>query len=168
MWCCVSFVNRFIVAFCCSLWTSCKRTGLQSSCASNHRKLVDKVVCLVVGRHGRRVSDAIAIFHIILTILYGHSLYYLLPFVSRLRISCTESSVRTAHFLFPAYTCIHRLHCTLDRYLPYVYVVMNLVSVHGSKCVILVILVIKLLIFINMNNNRGVWMIEVWIIKVGL
>ena len=40
MWHCRSFVDRFIIAFCCSLWTSCRRTGLQSSCAYSHRKLV--------------------------------------------------------------------------------------------------------------------------------
>ena len=65
---CISFVDRFIAVFYCSLWTSCQRTGLQSSCASKHRKLVDKVVCLAVGRHRRHVSDAIVVFHIILTI----------------------------------------------------------------------------------------------------
>ena len=55
---CVSFVDRFIAAFCCSLWASCRWTRSQSSCASNHHKLVDKAVCLVVGRHGRCISDA--------------------------------------------------------------------------------------------------------------
>ena len=50
---CVSSVHRYIAAFCCSLLTSCRRTGSQSSCAPNHRKLVDKAACLAVGRQGR-------------------------------------------------------------------------------------------------------------------
>ena len=139
---CVSFVDRFIAAFCCSLWTSCRRTGSQSSCASNHRKLVDKAACLVVGRHGRRASDAIVVLHIVFTMWYGHSLYYLLPFVSCSRISRLESSVRTARLLFPAY--IRYVHCTLDRYLPCVYVTMNSVSAHGSKCMLFLLLNINI------------------------
>ena len=146
-WHCVSFVDRFIAAFCCSLWTGCRRTGSQSSCASNHRKLVDKAVCLAVGRHGRRVSDAIVVFHIVLTIWEGHSLYYLLPFVNRLRISRLESSVRTACFLFPAY------------YTPFTLYARSLLTMRTcydefsqrARKQLYVILVIKLLIFIIMT-----------------
>ena len=57
----------YIATFCCSLWTNCREMGSHSACASSHRKLVDKAVCLSVGRHGRCVSDAIIIFHIVLT-----------------------------------------------------------------------------------------------------
>ena len=67
-WHCVSFVDRLIAVFCCNLWTSCRRTRSQSSCASSHRKLVDNAVCLAVEMHGRSISDAIVVFHIILTI----------------------------------------------------------------------------------------------------
>ena len=67
-WRCITFVDHRIAVLCCSLWTSCQETGLQSFCASNHRKLVNKAVCLAVGRHGRRDSDAIVMFHIALTI----------------------------------------------------------------------------------------------------
>ena len=94
------FVDPFIAAFCCSLWTSCRQTGLQSTCASNHRKHVDKNICLAVGRHGRHVSDAIVVFHIVLIIWQRHSLSYPLPFVSSSRIFHLESSIRTACFLF--------------------------------------------------------------------
>ena len=75
----------------------------------------------------------------------SQSLLYLLTFVSRSRISCLESSVRTACFLFLAY--IRHLHCTLNRYLPcvYMYVMINSFSVHG-----------------------GLWIIEARIIEVGL
>ena len=114
-WRCISFVHRFNATFCCSLWTSCRQMGTQSYCASSHCKckFVDKAVLLAVGRHGRRVSDAIVIFHIVLTIWQGHSLYYFLSFASHLRISHLESSIRTACFPFPAYIC--HLHCTLNR-----------------------------------------------------
>ena len=65
---CVSFVHRFIAVFCCSLWTSCGRMGSRLSCAPNNCKLVDKAVCLAVGRQGRHVSDAIVVFDIVLII----------------------------------------------------------------------------------------------------
>ena len=41
---CVSFVDRLLAAFCCNLRSSCREAGSQSSCASSHRKLVDKAV----------------------------------------------------------------------------------------------------------------------------
>ena len=47
--------------FCCSQQTNCGEMGLQSSCASNNRKLVDKAVCLVVGRHRMCIWDAIRV-----------------------------------------------------------------------------------------------------------
>ena len=65
---CVSFLDRFIAMFYCSVQTSCRETGSQSTCASSHCKLVDKAICLAVGRHGRHVNDAIIIFHIVLAI----------------------------------------------------------------------------------------------------
>ena len=45
---CVSFVDCLLAAFCCNLRSSCREAGSQSSCASSHRKLVDKAVCLAV------------------------------------------------------------------------------------------------------------------------
>ena len=44
---CVSFVDHFIAAFCCSLWTSCRQMGSQSSCAFNHCKLVIRPYALL-------------------------------------------------------------------------------------------------------------------------
>ena len=93
-------VDHFIDAFCCSLRTTCRQMGLQSPGASNHHKVVDKAECLTVGMHRRCVSDAIMTFHIVLTNLEGHSLYYLLPFASSSRMCALESSVRNAWFLF--------------------------------------------------------------------
>ena len=98
---------------------------------------------------GRCISDAIVVFHIVLTIWQGHSLYYLLPFISRLRISFLEFNVRTARFLFPAYIC--HLHCTLDRYL---YMRIHVCYDEFSQCTreqLSISLVIKLLSFIIMD-----------------
>ena len=93
----------------------------------------------------------------------------LLPFASRSRISRLESSVRTARFLFLAY--IRHLHCTIDCYLPCVYVMRNSVSVHGSKCMLFLLLNYQYSlswIYEFMHTKTMCWIIEVWIIKVGL
>ena len=71
-------------------------------------------------------------FHIALTIRRGYSLYCLLPFTSRSRISHLQSSVKSACFLCPS--CM------------YMYITMKSVSAHEIELVY-VILVVKISIY---------------------